>query len=99
MGLVWKWGLRLLAWILLWVGFNMLFAPLEVIADIIPFLGPYLGSGISAILTFITFLYTMAIATFIVSCAYLIYHPKIGVLYIGLTGVIIAGIVWLQSKQ
>lgn len=99
MGMAMKWGLRLLGWVLLWAGFNMLFAPLEVIADIIPFLGPYLGSGISAILTFITFLYTMAIATFIVSCAYLIYHPKIGVLYIGLTGVIIAGIVWLQSKQ
>merc|ERR1711879_640132 len=39
-----KWGLRLAGWLALWLGFSMLFKPLEVLLDIIPFLGlMYLG--------------------------------------------------------
>merc|ERR1712113_482700 len=53
-------GLRLAGWLALWIGFSMLFKPLEVLLDIIPFLGPYLGTGLSYLIYFFTFLLTLA---------------------------------------
>jgi len=96
-GMLWKWGLRLAGWLLLWIGFNMLFAPLSVIADIIPFIGPYLGSGLSFVLGVATFLLTVALALFIVSCAYLTYHPLQGMLYMALTGAVVVGIMYASQ--
>lgn len=86
-----KWVIRLVGWILLWVGFNALFRPFEVLLDIIPFLGPYLGSGFATMVSFISFLLTLVLAFFIVSVAYLIYHPIIGMVYLLVTtGVVVS---------
>merc|ERR1711920_1064504 len=60
-------------------------AMLEVLLDIIPFLGPYLGTGLSYLIYFFTFLLTLAIASLVTSVAYLIYRPLIGLLYLGLS--------------
>lgn len=80
-----QWSVRLLAWLCLWIGFNMLFEPLSVLLDIVPFLGPYLGSGVSWMIGAFTLLITMALASLIVSIAYLTYRPLIGVLYLAAT--------------
>merc|ERR1712151_141160 len=80
-----KWGLRLAGGLALWLGFSMLFKPLEVLVDIIPFLGPYLGTGLSYLIYFFTFLLTLAVASLVVSVAYLVYRPLIGALYLGLS--------------
>jgi len=87
-----KWGLRLLGWILLFAGVYALFSPLEVILDIIPFLGPYLGSGVSWILWAVCLMVTAVLATFIVSLAYMVYHPLMGMLYMVFTGCMVAAI-------
>lgn len=90
-----KWIIRLIGWFLLWTGFTMLFKPLEVFADIIPFVGPYLGTGISWVVGFLTFLLTVALSTLIVSCAYLIYNPLIGIMYAAFTVLVYAGIIYM----
>merc|ERR1740121_3148660 len=87
-----KWGIRLLSWLFLWIGFTMLFEPLSVIVDIITFLGPYLGSGLSWVIGLFTFLLTIAIATLLVSIAYLIYRPLIGIVYLTMTVGVFAAI-------
>jgi len=92
-----KWCIRLAGWILLWIGFNSLFDPLEVVLDIFPFIGPYVGTAFSAIMGFFTFLLTIALATLIVSLAYLIYHPLVGVAYLAVTGGIVYGIVFVAQ--
>jgi len=102
-GSVTKWVIRLVGWLLLWVGFNALFQPLQVILDIIPFLGPYLGSGFAAVVSFVTFLLTLVISFFIVSVAYLIYHPIIGMVYLLITTCVVVGMGYaaqlLEAKQ
>merc|ERR1719468_1056779 len=90
-----KWGLRFLGWFLLWAGFSMVFAPVEIILDIVPFLGPYLGTGAMYLVGLFTFLLTMVLATLIISLAYLLFHPLLGVLYLLLTAGLAAGVVYL----
>jgi len=43
------WAVRLLGFLVLWCAFSLCAAPLEVVADCIPFVGPYLGDAIEAI--------------------------------------------------
>lgn len=86
-----KWGLRIIGWAILWLGFSMIFEPLEVVLDIIPFLGPYVGTGLSWLVGAFTFLLTIILATFIVSLAYLLYHPLVGFIYLVLTAAIAIG--------
>lgn len=95
-GALLKWGLRLLGWILLWTGFEMLFEPLEVAFDIIPFLGPYLGSGIKFGVSFLSFLLTLVIAMILVSAAYLIYHPLLGIFYALISAAAISAVMYLS---
>lgn len=92
-----KWVIRILGWLLLWAGFNALFTPLEVILDIIPFLGPYLGSGATAVMGAVNFILTMVVASLLVSVAYMIYHPIIGLLYLSMTTGIVVGIGYLAK--
>eukprot|EP00928_Gymnodinium_smaydae_P012746 TRINITY_DN14644_c0_g2_i1.p1 TRINITY_DN14644_c0_g2~~TRINITY_DN14644_c0_g2_i1.p1 ORF type:complete len:550 (+),score=66.31 TRINITY_DN14644_c0_g2_i1:77-1726(+) len=91
-----KWAMRLLGWVLLWAGFSMIFYPLQVIPDIIPFLGPFLSSGIGWVVGLLSFLFTLALAFLIISIAYLIYHPLIGVLYMIATAGVVAFIAYLS---
>lgn len=94
-----KWALRILGWILLWAGFEMLFKPLEVAFDIIPFLGPYLGSFIKFGISFLSFFCTMVIAIFLVSAAYLIYHPLLGMLYTLISVGIISAVMYVSHMS
>merc|ERR1712039_562405 len=48
-----KWGLRLAGWLALWIGFSMLFKPLEVLLDIFPFL---LTLAIASLVTSVAYL-------------------------------------------
>lgn len=44
-----KWGLRVLGWLLIFAGVAILFQPLVVIADVIPFIGNMLQRGVTLI--------------------------------------------------
>ena len=74
-----------------------------MVLDIIPFLSPYLGSGFPSVVSVVTFLLTLVISFFIVSVAYLIYHPIIGVIYLLITTSVVVGMGYaaqlLEAKQ
>ncbi|WP_439574522.1 TMEM43 family protein [Phreatobacter sp.] len=61
------WILRGLAFVVMWIGFNLILRPFVVIADIIPILGSAMSAGAGLVafaLTLLVFLPTIAIAWF-----------------------------------
>lgn len=78
-----KWGLRLVSWLMLFWGLYSLFKPLEVMLDIVPFLGPYLGSGAAWMMWLSCFVVTLVVAFLIISLAYLRFHPLTALIYLG----------------
>lgn len=84
-----KWGFRILGWLLLYIGTYMLFDPLLVILDIVPFLGPYISGGVSVVVCMVVLLFTAIEASFLVAVAYLRFHPLQGALYLaGLVAIV-----------
>ena len=82
-----KWALRLAGFLMMVIGLSMIFMPLSVIADVVPFIGSIVGGGvvlfavlISAVLSLIT-----------VSLAWIFYRPLLGILMLAVAG----GILWL----
>lgn len=89
MGMVLKWGLRIVSWLLLYAAVYMLFEPLIVVLDIIPFLGKYISSGTSWVLGVTILFITAVLATVVISVAYLIYHPLIALVCMAGVGLIL----------
>lgn len=91
---VMAWTIRLLGWLMLFAGTYGLFSPLLVMIDIIPFLGPFVSTLGSYAIWGICFLVTLVLATLVISIAYLLYRPLLGMLYLGIAtaaaGIIIA---------
>ncbi|CAE7674505.1 unnamed protein product [Symbiodinium sp. CCMP2456] len=95
-GLVVKWGLRLLSWVLLYAGTYALFQPLLVVLDIIPFIGNYISSGAGWLLGVIVFLATAVLATLVISVAFLRYHPLVGLTYLAGVGIIVGATIGIM---
>lgn len=95
-GIMLKWGLRLLSWVLLYAACYMLFEPLIVILDIIPFLGKYISSGTSWILAVVILLITAVLATIVISLAYLLYHPLMALVCLACVGLLVGAIAGLS---
>ena len=82
------WILRLVGFLLMVLGLNMIFKPLAVIADVLPILGSIVGAGtgiIACLLAAILSLLTIAIA-------WIVYRPLLGIILlavaVGLTAAI-----------
>ena len=59
------WILRLVGLIIMWIGFGLIFKPLSVLADVIPFLGSIVGAGgglIALLISIVGTFLTIAIA-------------------------------------
>jgi hypothetical protein len=82
-----KWGLRLVSWLMLFWGLYSIFKPLEVMLDIVPFLGPYLGSGVAWMIWLLCFVVTIVVAFLIISVAYLRFHPLTAFVYFGVAAI------------
>lgn len=70
------WILRLIGFVVMFVGFKMIFAPLEVLADVLPFLGNLVGYGTG----FIAFLLAAGLSLLTIGVAWVFYRPLLGVL-------------------
>lgn len=86
------WLLRLVGFVVLWIGFGMVFAPLSVFADIVPFFGRitrFAASVVAGVLAaFISF--------FAIASGWLFYRPWLLALFlIALVG----SIVWLFRRR
>ncbi len=84
------WILRLVGFLMMWIGLAMCFAPINAVLDVLPFLGN-VGRGMVAIVMFFVAL-GLSIVTIIVS---MIAHSPIALI---ITLVIIAGLVFLIAR-
>jgi len=69
------WILRLVGFILIWIGFGLLFAPLSVLADIFPLFGSLVGAATGLI----AFLLALAVALAVIAIAWVVFRPLLGV--------------------
>lgn len=89
------WILRLVAFLALFGGFAMIFRPLSVIADVIPFI----GSAVGAASTFFAFLLGGAVWFVCTALAWVVARPLVGILMLVLAGGFIGGIIFLITKN
>ena len=89
------WILRLVGFVLLFVGLGLVFNPLSVLADIIPFLGSIIGAGV----WLVAFLLAMAFSLLTISIAWLAYRPLLGGSLLVVTGVLVFGLKWLPKQK
>lgn len=74
----WTWILRAVGFILMLIGLNLIFAPIAVFADVIPFIGSLIGGGIFLSSLFVS----LILSSITISVAWLFYRPLIGILLI-----------------
>jgi len=73
----------------------MIFAPLSVIADVVPFIGTIVGAGTSII----SFIIALPISLITIAVAWLFFRPVLAIMLLILAGAIIgAGIFWAFKK-
>lgn len=85
------WLIRLGGFVLMGIGFGMLFRPLSVVADVVPFIGNIIGAGTG----FVGFLIAAILSLITIAVAWLVYRPVLG---IGL--LVVAGLLmfWLKTR-
>ncbi len=86
------WLLRLLGAVVIFIGLKMVFAPLSVIGDVLPFLGTLIGWGTSAV----SFVLALIISLIIIAVAWLYYRP---ILAGSLLAAAAALLVWMVVKS
>ncbi len=69
------WLVRLGGFILIWIGFGLLFAPLSVLADIVPIFGSLVGAATGLI----AFLLALAVAFTVIAIAWVVFRPLLGI--------------------
>ena len=69
------WGLRLLGFFLMLIGLNLVFKPLSVLADVIPFAGSLIefGTGLASVMI------ALPLSLFVISAAWFYYRPLMSV--------------------
>jgi len=84
------WGLRLLGFLLMMGGLNMIFKPLSVLADVLPILGKIVSIGTSLI----SFLIAISFSSLTIAIAWLVYRPLLGISLLAVAGAITALVLW-----
>lgn len=72
------WILRLVGFGVMWLGFSLFFGPLEVMADCIPCVGPFLGDSIEAVACCVSCLPATACCSLIVGIVWVAMRPMVG---------------------
>lgn len=86
------WILRLVGFAAMFLGLVMVFKPLSVVADVVPFIGAIVAKGAA----FIAFFLALFCALLTMALAWIFYRP---VLAIGLVLVAVAGIFLIRSRK
>lgn len=85
------WVLRLVGFLMMMIGLNMIFKPLSVVADVLPFLGSIVGAGTGII----AFLIALILSLVTIAIAWIFYRP---LLAIGIIAVVVVLIVLTRMK-
>lgn len=86
------WIIRGIGFLLMWIGLGMVFRPLSVLMDVLPFLGTLVGKGIG----FVSFILAAIAALVVIAVAWIFYRPLLAV---GLLAAVVALLVWLVKKK
>ena len=78
------WLIRLGGFFLMWAGLGLVFSPVKILADVVPFIGNIVGAGVG----FILGLAALALSTIIIALAWLAYRPLIGLALLAAAGAI-----------
>lgn len=73
------WILRFVALVVLWMGCCCIFKPLEVVADCVPFIGPYLGDSVSCIISCVTCPLACACGLGVAGVVWVVMRPMVGI--------------------
>jgi len=73
------WILRFVGFAMLWLGFSLFVGPLEVMADCIPCVGPFLGNSIEAVACCVSCLPATACCSLVVGIVWVAMRPMVGV--------------------
>ncbi len=89
------WILRFAGFIMMGIGFSMIFTPLSVLADVIPLMGNLVGAGTGII----SFSLSAAISLITISTGWIFYRPLLGIILIVCAAVPVIWIVMLLKKK
>lgn len=76
------WLIRLGAFLLMWIGLAMVFSPIKVLGDVVPFLGSILGAGIG----FVAGVVSLVLSFITIALAWIVFRPVIGLALLALAG-------------
>ena len=93
---VMTWILRAVGFVVMFIGLAMIFNPLVVLADVLPFLGNLLGAGVSIF----AFAVSMLLSLLTIAIAWVFYRPVLGIslLVIGV-GVFVMIYRWSKKRR
>lgn len=69
------WILRAIGFLMMWFGFGIIVRPLRILADVVPFFGRIVGSGLGTI----TFLTALPLFFMVIAFSWIFYRPLIGI--------------------
>ena len=69
------WVLRIVGVFLMWCGMAMVLKPIKVFADVLPFIGWFVGAGIGIV----TFIIAVVLSLVLISLSWIFFRPLIGV--------------------
>ena len=88
---VFTWILRVVGFVLMFFGFNLIFRPLSVVADVLPIAGTIVGVGTGIV----AFLLAAPLSLITIAVAWIFYRPLIGIPLLVVAGI---GIFFLIKK-
>lgn len=81
------WAIRFGAFIMMWVGLLLVFAPIKVLGDVVPFIGGLLGAGIGLVSAVIA----LVLSCLAIAVAWMIYRPLIAALLLAAATIFLVG--------
>lgn len=93
--LILTWVLRGLGFIAMWGGLAMLFGPIKVVADFLPFLGSLVGAGIGMVTGLVAF----ALSFITIGSAWIVYRPLVGLSLLAIAAIVAAGGTYLMRYR
>jgi len=85
------WLIRLGGFVLMGIGFGMLFRPLSVMGDVVPFIGNIIGAGTG----FVGFLLAAILSLITIAIAWFVYRPVLGIGLLVFAGFLVY---WLKTR-
>jgi hypothetical protein len=89
------WVLRLVGFLVMFVGLSLVFKPFEIFVDVIPFLGTLLGAGIGLFAGMVA----ASLTLLTIAVSWLVYRPLIGIFLLLLAAGGMAGLIHLAKQR